>query len=171
MFLSLGHILAALSRTEEYHFRGSLPWSVANDMIRQMSLFSQSDPLKRRRARFVLAAIVVATLPIYLSGFIAAQWRLNKSPTATPTLSSSPTITQSQTVQATETSTATSSSTLLPTSTQTVTASLTATLIASDTSTATITASETTVPSATLENSPMPSETLTVEVTTTEPPP
>jgi hypothetical protein len=27
------------------------------------------------------------------------------------------------------------------------------------------------VPSATLENSPMPSETLTVEVTTTEPPP
>jgi len=47
------------------------------------------------RVRYVLAALILATLPCYLTGYIAAQWRLGQ--TSTPTNSATATVTLTST--------------------------------------------------------------------------
>lgn len=116
--------------------RGSL---FNDDKLGLVDFFTQNDPVKRLRVRYVLAAIILATLPCYLTGYIAAQWRLNQTPTPTPS----------------------ATATVTPTSTYTSTASLTLTITASPTATFTQTLIPTLTPSrtATLTLSPLPTST------------
>jgi len=106
-----------------------------SDTLTPVIFFNQTDPIKRLRVRYILAAIALATLPCYLTGYIAAQWRLSQTPTptasatstasATPTNTSTPTNTPTETPTPTHTSTKTNTWTPTWTFTPTLTPSFT----------------------------------------------
>lgn len=106
---------------------------------RAVMLFNQRDPAKRLRVRYILAAIILLTLPCYLAGYIAANTRLSLTPSPTATVTGQPSITPSPsqtatfTTTATETNTTTVTPSTTPTRTQTFTPSATITPTPSDT--------------------------------------
>lgn len=119
-------------------------------------LFSQKDPAKRKRLRYILAGIVLLTLPCYLAGYVAANVRLSLTPSPTATATGEPSATPSPSQTSTLTTTPTETSTTTVTPSQTPTWTLTFT--PSSTITPTHTLTQTPVPPS---ETPTPTETPT----------